>query len=180
MRVSGRGKSFTPAPAGTHNAVCVDVVDLGAVDTNFGRKDMLRLMFEIEEKMDDGYPYLVGQRYTASIHPKSNLHKNLATWRNKSFTEEELDNFDLEKLVGMPCQILVQHNQGSDGNTYANIAAILPPVKGAKLKPCGKYERVCDRPDYEPPAHLTDEQGPPPGQDDESEPDATGDEDILF
>ena len=36
---------FVPAPAGLHRAVCVDVIDMGLIDTGkFGVQDVVRLV----------------------------------------------------------------------------------------------------------------------------------------
>ena len=36
--IAKTGGDFTPAPAGTHAAVCVDVIDLGVIEVNYQGK----------------------------------------------------------------------------------------------------------------------------------------------
>ena len=43
--------------------------------------------------MPDGKPFLVRRRYTASLHEKSALRKDLESWRGRAFTNVELDGF---------------------------------------------------------------------------------------
>lgn len=139
-------KKYTPAPEGLHQAVCVDVVDLGVVETNFGKKEMVRIVWELSAEMEDGRPFIIGRRYTPSLHEKARLHKDLKAWRGRAFTTEELVSFDLEKVIGAPCQILVQHEE-RDGTIYGNIAAITKAEPHIKLQPSGHYIRVKDRPE---------------------------------
>jgi hypothetical protein len=105
----------------------------------------VRIVWQIDEAMpDDGKRFIVQKRYTLSLHEKSNLRKELEAWRGRSFTDEELAGFDLEKLIGVNCFLNVVHTT-KDGKTYANIASIMPLKKGmVRMEPEG-YERVKDR-----------------------------------
>ena len=145
--------SFTPAPAGLHRAVCVDVVDVGVMQGPFGAKEKVRLVWEIEEPMESGKPFLASQLYTPSLHEKANLRLHLESWRCRTFTPKELAGFDLEVVIGVCCQLQIQHNT-KNGRTYANIIAIVPLSKGQeKLKPTGEYVRVKDRAETPEPEH---------------------------
>lgn len=141
---------FIPAPAGLHRGVCVDVVDMGMQETQWGDKHKVRIVWQIEEPMENGNYFSVGQRYTASLHQKSKLRQDLESWRGKPFTGDELKGFDLEKLIGANCQLNVVHNT-NDGRTFANVATIVPASRGsAPFHPDGSYTRVKDRADYVP------------------------------
>lgn len=147
-----QGGDFTPAPQGLHSAVCVDVLDTWTEERpkefGGGLVEKTRLVWEIEEKMDDGKRFLVSQFYTASLHEKAKLRQHLESWRGRAFTEQELNGFDLENVVGVPCQLQVIHHTTKAGKTYANVAGIVPPSKHApRLQPTGDYVRVKDRKD---------------------------------
>ncbi len=148
VATAGDGKVFTPAPAGLHQAVCVDVVDLGLLKVTFAgetkQKHMVRVIWQIEETGDDGHRLTASKRYTLSLHEKATLRKDLENWRGCPFNPDELRGFDLEKLLAANCQINVQHNT-RNGETYANVVGIVPLGKGmAKLTP-QDYTRVKDR-----------------------------------
>ena len=169
-----KGRTFTPAPEGQHRGVCVDVADLGMVDSQWGLKPTLRLAFEIDEAMtmDDGTvrPFVVIQRFTASLDDRSNLRKFLKMWRGVDFTAEELKGFDIDKLLGAPCSLVIQHDAAKDGAAYANIVAIMKNPKGVEpLKPSGKYTRFKDREDKRKPATrpTEDQQEAPEGPEDD-------------
>lgn len=134
ITVSENRKDFPTHPEGVYQAVCCDVVDLGIEKVSFdGVEKMvrkIRLYFQTEEFEPDGQKrFIVAKKFTASLSEKSALRQFLQAWRSRIFTSQELDEFDLEKLIGANCQIQIIHQLGRDGKTYANIGAILP-IKG--------------------------------------------------
>lgn len=143
---SATSKTYTPAPAGMHSAVCVDVVDKGAVETPWGPKHKIVIIWEIDEYSDDfDGRYVVNKQYTLSLHEKANLTQDLESWRSRAFSEEERQGFDVEKLIGVPCMLNVVHNE-HQGNTYANVKAVTPLPKGMdRLASSMDYTRVKDR-----------------------------------
>ncbi len=144
------------APDGLQDAVLVDVVDLGELDTPFGRKRKLSLVFELEDTNEEGKHYIVTRRYTWSLNEKSNLRKDLERWHGSKFSNEELMNgIDMEALIGLNATLFISHNESED-KTYANIETVLPRKKGSKvlfyeLKPSDDYKRVIDRENYKQP-----------------------------
>ena len=134
---------YVLAPEGLHAAVCCDVVDLGLVDTQFGQKHKVELRWQLEEAIESDRGLIrpvVRQRFTNSLHEKAKLRGVLETWRGRKFTKEELQGFDLEKLLGASCQIQVIHNVSDEGQTFANVNAVIPLGKG--------MPRVQVAPDY--------------------------------
>lgn len=148
-------KEFAKLPlpeAGTVQAVCCAVWDLGLQRSNFLNEDgtpkvqhKVIIAWEINEMIDapdseyHGKPYMLNRKYTLSLGEKANLRHDLESWRGKPFTAEELLNgIDLEKLYGVNCYIGVKHEADKkDANkVYANVSAILPLPKGMQpMKP---------------------------------------------
>ena len=93
---------FKPHPEGIHPAVCVDVMDLGLVETDFqGVKKMVnkvKLTFESEALTEDGKRCTVFRSFSASLHPKSNLSTFLSKWRGRPVAPGE--SIELQKLIG--------------------------------------------------------------------------------
>ncbi len=148
MATAGDSKTFTPAPAGVHQGVCVDIVDMGMLEVTWQgqikQQHKIRVVWQIDEPMEDGRRFIVQKRYTLSLHEKANLRKELEAWRGRAFTDDELRGFDLEKLIGVNCFLNVVHAH-KDGKTYANVASLMPLKKGmTKLDPAD-YIRVKDR-----------------------------------
>lgn len=131
---------FEPAPPGLHSAVCVDVVDLGLVDGKFGPKRKLKLIWQTKARNKQGERFQIRASYTQSLAEGANLRRDLESWRGRSFTPEERKAFDVERLIGVNCQINVKHNVSKEGRTYANATAVLPAAKGEKLEP-ENYQR---------------------------------------
>jgi hypothetical protein len=139
------GKTFTPAPEGTWAAVCVDVWPFFEAETKWGKKTKTRIAWEIEAKMEDGRPFIVSNSYTVSLHEKSQLYKDLRSWRGgKPFTADEIAAFDLERIIGKQCQLVIVHNQDGE-DIYANVVAVLKADPSKPLAPSGKYVRKQDR-----------------------------------
>ena len=161
----GGGADFTPAPIGLHRGVCCDIVDLGYLDTQWGKKRKIDLKVQIAVDMDTGKPFLVSKRYNATLGQtstkKSNLLSDLEGWRGREFTEQEAKLFDLETLIGVQCQVNIVHNEGTRGGTFANISAIVPGVKGLPAMLVRDYTRVCKRDGYQAP-DMTPPDEPPP------------------
>lgn len=133
VKVSDHGGSFELAPQGVSVARCTRVIDLGTQQTTYMGKPKVspKVLIGWEllsaERMEDGRPYLVYSQYTASLHENAQLRAMLKSWRGRDFTAEELEEFDLSKILGVPCQLNIVHTE--DGK-YANVAAIMPLPSG--------------------------------------------------
>lgn len=139
-------REFTPAPEGLHQGVCCDVVDLGLQETPWGQKEQVKILWALEVLDENDRAFLVGKKYTLSLNEKATLRHHLEAWRGRKFSPEELQGFDLEKLIGVNCQVQVVHNLSDDGRTYANVQAIVPLGKGmVKIHIPESYVRVQDR-----------------------------------
>jgi hypothetical protein len=136
-RMNQGSADFELTPEGVHNAVCYRVVDLGTQEGSYMGKPKIApkimLSWEIDERMEDGRRFAVHKRYTASMHEKAALRKDLEAWRGKPFAEADFKagGFKMEKLLGAGCQVQIVHTD-REGRTYANIAAIMKLGKGMK------------------------------------------------
>lgn len=126
-------------PAGLVNAVCAFVEDLGMEESTFQGKTSVKrkvvIGFETEERMNEGEMagrrFLLSKRYTASLNEKATLRHDLASWRGRDFTPDELAGFDLESIRGVGATLNVVHYDGHDGSKRAKIANISPKYKSA-------------------------------------------------
>ena len=102
------------------------------------------------------------------MHEKAALRKDLESWRGKPFTAQELEGFDLEALLSVGCFINVMH-QTREGQTYANVAAVMRLPKGMTAPSPRDYVRVCDREPQQAdgPAPPPEDYGYPPITDDD-------------
>ena len=119
---SGGGGQREPVKAGMHVATCYMLVDLG---THIGRPEYgskrerkVQLAWEIASQRvefeKDGEqinrPAAVYKKFTASLHEKSTMLKILKSWRERDFTPEELEGFDMKSIIGAPCLINITHS----------------------------------------------------------------------
>jgi len=140
MRMPEANADFENAPEGNHPARCYRVADLGTQEKKFkgevtGVAPRILITWEIvTEMMADGRPFSISNFYTFSSNPKSNLVRDLSSWRGKPFEPSELgaNGFDLSKLLGVGCLLNIVHATTSTG-TYANIAAVTRPPKGLEI-----------------------------------------------
>jgi len=141
--------NFQPAPEGAHCGVCVDVVDHGVLTVTFQGKEQQRhkisLVWQLSEDMDSGKPFLVRRKYTASLHEKSSLRRDLESWRGRAFTSSELEAFDLESLIGVGCLLSIIH-QSQNGSTFVNVVNVMRLPKNLIAPAIRDYVRVCNRP----------------------------------
>ena len=140
--------NYQPASAGTHAAVCVDVVDMGFVESTFDGKSKkqrkIRIVWQIDEIRDDGKPFQVSRLYTLSLNEKSTLRRDLESWRGRPFTSDELTGFDIDSILGAPALLnLTRVNKGDA--TYANVKSIMRLPKEMTAPVPRDYVRV-DRP----------------------------------
>lgn len=145
------GTHVDPVQQGIHVAWCCAIYDLG---THYNEKfdktsRRVLIMWEIpSERIEierDGkmvnLPRVVSKRYTQSLHEKSNLRKDLESWRGKEFTADELRGFDLKNVLGAACQLQVIHKKSGDGKKiYAYVSNILPLGKGQE-RPAGESDQ---------------------------------------
>lgn len=141
------GGNFIPPPPGQHAGVCVDVVDLGMIDSSFAKKKVhkIRIVWQLAENRPDGKPHQASQMYTLSLHEKAALRKDLESWRGLPFKEDELTGFDVEKLLGVTCLLNIIEVK-KDGKVYGNVSAIMRLPKNWQDVPVQRdYIRVVDR-----------------------------------
>ena len=101
INVSSKTKS-DPVPAGTHHAVCYGVIAVGTQPSEkFTPRQKIIVCFEIPAERiiikDQDLPRGISKRYTLSLNEKSNLRKDLQSWRGKPFTPTELDGIHAQR-----------------------------------------------------------------------------------
>lgn len=105
-----------PVPCGVHHAICTEVTEPEVITTNFGDRPVIRIYWDLDKEREDGKRHRIGRTFTASLHPKSNLGRFLEVWMGKTPTRLKEDT-----LVGRRAYLVVIHETGRDGNTYAKV-----------------------------------------------------------
>lgn len=138
------GGNFEPAPAGSFIARCYRFIDMGSHEQTFqgestGLKRLVMIGFELPTELmtageNAGRPFTVSKRYTWSTHEKSNMRKDLESWRGKKFNDSDFGpgGFDVRNLLGVPATLSISHSE-KDGKIYTNITGIGPAMKGVTI-----------------------------------------------
>lgn len=129
MPIVIKQEEFLAAPEGTHLAICYRIADVGTQpDSGFGPKrkiivtwELCNEMIEIEGAMK---PMSVSTYYGFTLHKQSRLRQDLERWRNRAFTKEELKAFNLNAILGKPCQLSILHNE--DGRAKVDVVLAVP------------------------------------------------------
>lgn len=129
-------------PAGNYVARCYKMVEIGTIDSEWqGTQKSLhkiRIGWELPTELkvfkeENGkQPLVIEKEYTLSLGEKSNLRKDLKSWRGLDFTPQEADDFDITKLLGVPCFVNIIHIPKKTDQTvmYQAIGSISPLPKG--------------------------------------------------
>ena len=154
------GGDRKPHPEGIHPAVCVDLIELGLMESEYlgTRKwlNKLRLVFETEQRNEEGKNCTLSKTFTASLNTKAKLAEFLGKWRGRPIGPGETVNLD--NLLGACCTLVVSHQVNREGRTYASIDAVSKPTK--RLAPSGGYDPALARQRV---AEWKAKLAPPPG-----------------
>ena len=82
---------------------------------------------------------VISKEYTVSLGEKANLYGDLVSWRGRDFTEEELQGFQIKKILGANCLVNVVKNKKG----YSQVAAVAKLPKGMTAKK-GTYQLLYD------------------------------------
>jgi hypothetical protein len=141
MIVTTKAKQYENPSEGEHVCVLADVIDLGTVQSSYGPREKVRLVWLVSERGTDGKLLSVVQTFNKTLHEKSGLRKALKS----ILGTDPGDTFDLEKLVGVNARLVIEHNE-HDGKVYANVTAILRlPKDGVPIEIPNSYVRRKDR-----------------------------------
>jgi hypothetical protein len=126
------GGNFTPAPAGTHVAICIKLIDIGRQREEYQGQvthpHQFIMGWELPNELIqggelDGQPFYASKFYTLSLHEKATLRKDLASWRGRDFTPEELEGFDVQNVLGKACMLSIVSKKGG-GTKIGGVMAL--------------------------------------------------------
>ena len=139
--IVSESKKIELIPEGVQLAVCQALIDIGEQYSQkfdkWNRKVIVVWELPSLKGVDqEGKEYTrkVSREYTAFLGEKTNLEKDLNSWRGKSFTAEERKAFDLKTILNVGCQIQIIHKEKERG-PYAEISGIMALPLGMKVDP---------------------------------------------
>lgn len=134
------GEDFERLENGTYQAICINIFDVGMESYTWQEKEItshkIIILWEVNERMKtgeyEGKRFTIAKKYTLSLNEKSNLLKDLQSWRGKEFTNEELEGFEVEVLKGVNCFLTVVSRE-SNGKTFVNVQGVAALPKNTPL-----------------------------------------------
>ena len=140
--------SFALVSKGTHPAVCCEFVDLGKVETNWGRKHKGMWVFQVDETEENGRRKEVYCKFNLSVGALSQptkVQRLMGQWRGRAYSLEEVKNghVDPEKPVGHACRLEIEHATMEDGAVIHYVEHVRPPAE-TRLEPAG-YKPLAGR-----------------------------------
>ena len=81
MKIKSNYSNFDPCPEFTGKAVCVDITPLRKQQSQYGEREVFKIVFEVDADRDDGSRFCVwSNSFTPSLNEKANLRKFLRGW----------------------------------------------------------------------------------------------------
>ena len=144
--------NYKQIDAGTYQAVCVELLDIGLRESNtFDKAGVINgttekakicIVWELTETREDGKRFVFCKEYVNSLHEKATLRKDLNSWRGVPFSAEELKGFDLEKVINTNCMVNIEAYKKQSGGEGRKIASVGKLMKGLeKIQASETYQR---------------------------------------
>ena len=71
-------------------------------------------------------PKTISKSFTLSMNERATLRKNLESWIDRRFTDDELNaGIDISKFCGTPCRLSIGQGQKQDGSTYNSVDKVV-------------------------------------------------------
>lgn len=132
-------------PAGTHKARIYSLVELGTLTSEWQGKPIVAKkiwitwefpeLLKVFKKELGEQPMVTGKEYTLSLAPKSRLLPVVEGVEGKTLSEDEINAYELNSLVGKECFVSIIHAVSKKGNKYADISSVSVPMAGVEIPP---------------------------------------------
>ena len=112
------GPTREKIPKGNYDGRCVAVVDLGIQQGEYEGKPWRRHQLFLRFELEGGYR--ISTEQTLSFTKKANLRQWVSNWMyGGMMSDEEADEFEFDKLVGLPVKVGVGETTGGNHKIIA-------------------------------------------------------------
>lgn len=115
-------KDFELPKSGVYVGTVADVVDLGKVKTQYGEKEKVRIVWLLNKVDSEGKPFRVMSETSLSMNEKATLFGIVKDILGATPPVP----YEVEGLLGRSNQLAILQEKATNGNTYANVKAIMP------------------------------------------------------
>lgn len=127
MLIDNNSKNFENPSTGTFLGTIIDVVDLGKIQTQWGEKVKIRIVWVLDKNDSEGNPFRVMRQVSASMNEKAALYELV---KGVLGTAPPVP-FDDQTLLGRSNQlVIVKESDAKTGREFANVKVILPLPQG--------------------------------------------------
>ena len=138
-RESGNRSNYPEMEPGLYLAICYLIADIGEHENrmynNTSRQIVMTWEFPDERIEVNGQmlPRAQSMFFTLSLNERARLRGFLENWRGRAFTSEELEGFDVSKVLGAPCMLNRVERVRPDGSKRTVIGGVSKVPKGMKV-----------------------------------------------
>ena len=143
MLISNNQKSFEKPDSGLFLGVLADIVYITGKATQYGPRDVARLIWVLEAKDKEGHHYRVMTEANQSMNEKARLYGLAKDIRNGVPPPVP---FELDELLGSVNQLVISREKSADGTKeFANIKAIIAAPAGTTFVVPADFVRDKDK-----------------------------------
>lgn len=143
-----QGGNYEKPDSNTYVGVIVDIVDLLNIQTTYGVKNKVRIIWLLDKNDSTGKPYRVMRQVNATLTERSDLYKIATQILGQA---PPIRGFDTESLIGRANLLFVQKTKAPNEKEYANVMGIMPLPAGAAIpKVPADFVRAKDRKPFVP------------------------------
>lgn len=141
MIINNNAKTFEKPDGGMFLGVLADIIYVKAKPTQYGPRDVARLVWILDAKDKEGNFYRVMTEANQSLNEKARLYSLAKDVRNGTPPPVP---FELDELIGSVNNLVIVREE-KDGKVFANIKAIVPAPGKVFAIPQG-FVRQKDKP----------------------------------
>lgn len=136
---SGNKNNIPEMEPGLYLAICYLIADIGEHENklynNTSRQIVMSWEFPDERIEINGQmlPRAQSMFFTLSLNERARLRSFLENWRGRAFTAEELEGFDVGKVLGAPCMLNMVERVRPDGSKRTVIGGVSRVPKGMNV-----------------------------------------------
>jgi len=142
-----QGGNYEKPDTNTYNATIADVVELFGVQTQYGVKNKIRIVWVLDKNDSTGKPLRAMRQVNAVLTEKSDFYKIVTAILGQA---PPIRGFDTESLIGRPNSLFILKEKTGD-KEFSNVKGIMPLAPGVVApKIPADFTRAKDRKPFVP------------------------------
>src|ERR1043166_8380436 len=98
MKIKENNNNFEACPEYTGKGVCVDVTPLRKHQSQYGERNVFKIVFEVDRLKEDGTRFAVwSNQFTPTLNEKARLRKFFRGWLRRDHGKKEREGCDSQR-----------------------------------------------------------------------------------